>query len=78
MAPAHAPLLRNSRLKLIEEVLVRVLDLVDVGLLFLEQACHFLILLAEFRKEVLCLFDNTREIGRILWTIFRYEVNEAL
>ena len=62
----HAPLLRNRSLEFVEIILVRVLDLVDVGLLLLEQTGYFLILLAEFWKKVLCLFDDTCEIGRIL------------
>ena len=58
--------------------MIRILDLVDVGLLLLEQACHFLILFAEFRKEILRLFDDTREISRILWSLFRYEAGKVL
>ena len=37
MAIIYAPLLRDGRFEFVEEVLVRVLDFVDVGLLLLEQ-----------------------------------------
>ena len=62
----HIPLLCDRSFELVEVVLVRVLNLVDVGLFLREQTGHFFILLSELWQHVLRLFDHPGKIGRIL------------
>ena len=66
MTTIHAPLLRNGRFELVQEVLVRVLDLVDVGLLLLEETGDLGVLVAQRWQDVLRLLDDTCEVRRIL------------
>lgn len=59
-------MLSDGRLELVEEVLVRVLDLIDIGLLLLEESGDFRVLIPELRQNVLRLLDDSCKIRRIL------------
>lgn len=62
----NAPLLGDSSLEFVEEVFVRVLDLVNVGLLLRQETGDFFVLFAKYREYVLRFLDDPREIGCIL------------
>ena len=48
--------------------MIRVLDLIDIGLLLFEKTGDLIVLLAEFGQKVLRLLDHTCKIRCILWT----------